>query len=468
MVQLNRSMMERYEIPDRRPQTLRALIFGAGRLMLGGVARMLDQANEAGADVGACCVTGQAAALNAQDGMFTLRIGGEDADGQPVRSERVVQSVLMAVDPGKDYRALLERAQLPELEFMFVEAQGGSVQTALLARALYARWQADLPAPEVILVAEHAGTQTPAELTEGLRLVCADWGAEREFFAWLEGLSVRAMLCDTLCGRLDDAEAAREQRRMNYRDDFLAWAELYLNCVIDGEVPHRLRAACAGGDVALALERKSRILDAAMFLCTAAGFLWGADDFAGVLADAELRAWIGHAFFDELLPALPWSREEVAPEVISAFGRLENHMNRMPLLAVGEGAMRNFRHALLPTIRSHADAHMEAPGGLTLGLSAAIMLFAGARQDEGGEYEVLRGDARFALRDDPEILEAFSSLAHDMPADTLAYAALADRSIWGCDLREVPGLEMRVAYDLSAIQRSGFRESLRRRLKEWA
>jgi hypothetical protein len=48
-----------------------------------------------------------------------------------------------------------------------------------------------------------------------------------------------------------------------------------------------------------------------------------------------------------------------------------------------------------------------------------------------------------------------------MPAESLAYAALADRSIWGCDLRDIDGLEMRVMYDLSSIQRIGLRETIR-------
>ena len=85
MVQLSRSMMERYEISDRRPQTLRAVIFGADARMLGAVARMLDRANESGADLGAACVTGKAEALSAQDGMFTMLIRGEGLDGQSTR-----------------------------------------------------------------------------------------------------------------------------------------------------------------------------------------------------------------------------------------------------------------------------------------------------------------------------------------------------------------------------------------------
>ena len=142
-------------------------------------------------------------------------------------------------------------------------------------------------------------------------------------------------------------------------------------------------------------------------------------------------------------------------------------MNDMPLLDVGRDCMRSFRDAILPSMRAYAEENFEAPGKLAFGLAAAIMLCAGARANEAGEYEVLRGDARAVLHDDPEILAAFSRLSHDMPAETLAYAALADRSVWGDDLRQIDGLEMRVTYDLASIQRIGFRETLRNRLKAW-
>ena len=141
MVQLNRSMMERYEIADRRPQTLRAVIFGADQLMLGAVARMLDRANEGGADLGAACVTGKAAALNAQDGMFTMLIRGERMDGEVSREERVVQSVLLAADPRQDEKKFLALGLLPALEFVFVDAEADEGRSLLLAQLLYARFR---------------------------------------------------------------------------------------------------------------------------------------------------------------------------------------------------------------------------------------------------------------------------------------------------------------------------------------
>ena len=65
-----------------------------------------------------------------------------------------------------------------------------------------------------------------------------------------------------------------------------------------------------------------------------------------------------------------------------------------------------------------------------------------------------------------EVLEAFSRLDHDVPSETLAYAVLADRDLWGADLRQIDGLEFAVACDLSAIQRIGLRETLRLSEKE--
>ena len=136
-------------------------------------------------------------------------------------------------------------------------------------------------------------------------------------------------------------------------------------------------------------------------------------------------------------------------------------MNDMPLLEIGRGLLKHFSRTVLPAVRSWAEREFEAPKRLSLALSAAVMLYAGARRGDDGAFEVQRGEERFRLRDDEAILEAFSHLAHDVPSETLAYAVLADRDLWGADLREIDGLELAVACDLSAIQRAGLRETLR-------
>lgn len=459
MVQLNRSMMERYEIADRRPQTLRAAIFGADQMMLGGAARLLDRANEQGADAGAVCITRAAEALNAQDGMFTLLVRGDNEDGSHSSEERVVQSILKAVNPETEPEAMLKYAAEPGLEVIFLLAGCDGTVMGQLVRFLYARWQKKLAAPVIFLM---SGNVHPGNiLQQPLATLGFAWSENKEFCEWLRKAPVRSMLADTLCGGLDEAETAKARHDMNYRDDFIGWAEPHLSCTPEGDVPAWLSPVCETEDFAMACQHKARIFDTVVFLCVSVGYLCGMDTFAQVLRDEKLRDWIGHTFFEEVMPELPWSREEVTPWVISAFSRLENSMNSMPLLEVGRGMMYNFPRTVFPSIRDWAQREFEAPRRLSLALAAAIMLYAGARENEQGEYEVARGEKTAAIHDHPESLEAFSRLSHDMPAESLAYAALADWEIWGEDLRNVDGLEMRVCFDISSIQRIGLRETMR-------
>ena len=103
---------------------------------------------------------------------------------------------------------------------------------------------------------------------------------------------------------------------------------------------------------------------------------------------------------------------------------------------------------MLPVIRAYADEHFEPPKNLTVALSATIMLYADVRLRAEG-YETVVGEALIPVHENPEILEAFSVLASDMSPDSLAYAVLADRSLWGMDLREIDGLEDAVIANLA-------------------
>lgn len=451
MNQLNRSMMERYEIAEHRPGEMRAVLMGANRLMLGAAARLLDTAG-----IGALCVTPAAAALREQDGMFTLLVRGEE-NGRDVRREEVVQSILHALDPEEEFSALLENAAGPDLDFIFLSLNSDALEIALTARILYARWQAGQDMPLVILAGEHPAADRCEEMRESMLRLSCGWSDVQAFAAWLRPENFRTLLVDGFCGRLNENETAKARHDMNYRDDFIAWAEPTLNCTLQGEIPESLRPALQGGDFESACRKKARVMDSLVFLCVVSGFLAGKDTFADTLKDEKLRDWIGHAFFDEVMPALPYAREEIAPEVIAAFTRLENSMNDMPLLEIGRGLIGNLPRTLLPAIRSWAEKEFEAPEKLSLALCAAIMIYAGARINDRGEYEVLRGNDTCIIRDENEILEAFSCLSHDMPAESLAYAALADRAIWGEDLREIDGLEMRIAFSLASIQRVGWK-----------
>lgn len=427
MPRLGLQMAERYDIPVRDAPKVRAVLLGSDPLMLN-IARRLEECG-----VGAALLAPGAAALAEQDDMFTVLLRDEAST-----TERVVQSLRLVFDPAEDADALGECAA-EDVDFIIVHDDASGAELMLL-RAL-------LDALSVSPIIYAASDLPDPELIEAIK-------------ATLPGREARALMVDGLCGAFEPKELELQQRRMNYRDDFLIWAQPACELRSDG-------GALPGvdcDDYAAAFVNEARILGALEFLCVGAGFLSGKDGFHEVLSDEKLRAFVGRAFAEEILPDLPLSREDAAPQVIAAFGKLEDSANALPLTDIGHRLLSRLKYSVRDAFLRRCARDLEAPPLLTLALAATVMLYAGARE-EGGAYTVRRGEDAFALDDDSEHLESFARLAHDMPAESLAYAVLADRALWGCDMREADGLEQRLAGDLSSIQRNGFADTLRRRME---
>ena len=421
MPRLHPDMMARYEIEDHRPARVNAVQFGMSEALLGTVDRLIDDAR---AGIGIACVeadaSGYARRLDAQKGLYTVVIRGYVGE-EAVRREQVVQCVLSACGP----EGLEALASNPEIAL-------GIVDDAPAARALAARFaelRRDLGLDEIPL----------------LRL-----GED--------------MLPDSLAFRSEPDEARRECAEMNYLDDMLHLAEPYARLTI--RASDRLRAAFpldnAEGvrfaDEAafrLAARLRAQVFDAGLFLMAAAGWLNGCDTLSDCMRHERLRRFVGEGFTQEIMPALEdVDRAILERAVIDSFARYENPLNRNRILRAADHLLSRFTQGVFPMMKALEAENFEPPRRLSFALAATIMLYAGARrQPETGACAVARGKQAETLHDDPEALECFFTLAHDMPPESLAYAALADRELWGADLRQIEGLEARVALDLAAMQR---------------
>lgn len=462
MVQLGRSMMERYEIEDKRPETAKCVLFSADKLMLGAAARLMDEKN-----TGCICVTSAAETLNRQDGMFTLLVRGETIEGKRILEEKVIQSIVKALHPEKDYKAIRSSAADAAIEAFICHQDASDEETAMLALMLFERFRAGLAAPHILMIADMPQDNCIEKMRAAIRFIAGKWENGDNFSAWLDSAVFTRVLCESLSGRMEGAERENAWKKFNYKDELIAWAEPHMAFAADENAPEFLKDRLSGENYETACEKKKRIFDTAVFISACTGYISGMNTFAEVMKDEGMRGLIAHAFFDEILPLLPWSKDEIAPYVITSFERLENPMNAMPLMDIARDMLKNFPDTVLRSISAYADRTFEAPRCLSLALSAAIMLYAGARQAESGAYRVVRENASHVIADDEEILGSFARFSHDMPPETLAYAALADRSCWGADLRDIDGLEMRVAYDLAAIQRIGMRETVKLTLLEY-
>ena len=458
MQRLNRGMLRRYEIPEHAPSEIRAVQFGLGEALLGVADRLLDAACPS---LGIACVppegawTGEGAnpaeLLREQEGLYTLLVRGYRGD-TPVKDEVVVQSILCVAD---DVDAL---APAPALALGLLDTEAADFHACLnrAARLLAARQVAGLSGLWMLCLGEDAGCADRAR--DALAALSPGDG----FARWLrESCHFCPALADGLAFRAEAKEAARQCAVMNYADGMLHLAEPCAALTI--QAPAGLRTLLpvndGGGidivdDLSPVLNQKRRAFDAGLFAMAAPGWLLGCNTLSDCMKHERLRDFVGRCYAEELLPADPEARAALAPRVIQAFERFENPLNDNAILPSVRPLLGRFRRAALPIIRAWADERFEPPRRLSFALAATIMLYAGARPNARGRYEVYRGAQVFTLEDDPGALAVFATLSHDMPPEALAYAALADRELWqGEDLRQIDGLEARVALDIANLQR---------------
>ncbi len=197
-----------------------------------------------------------------------------------------------------------------------------------------------------------------------------------------------------------------------------------------------------------------------------AGMLAGLDTLRDCMKDDAIRAWQGHALLHEIMPCMGLGREVLDPVAMAVCRDMESPAVTQPLALLMQSAVRAWADQVLPTIKTFAEREEELPPCLCMSLAALIMLFAGARQEEDGRFTILKNGEKCYLNEDEEILASFSRLSCDMPAESLAYAALSDRAIWDTDLRELPGLEDLIADQLRDLQLLGLKDALEKSWKK--
>lgn len=446
MQALNRGMLGRYDIPEHMPSSVNIVQFGLGEALLATADRLIEAACPG---LGIACVcppdSREGDLLKRQDGLFTLLVRGYEGEA-PVKDEVVVQSVVRVIDDDAGLDAL---ALSPQLSLALIDTRDAGTQAALVqaARLIDRRHRAGMGGLGFICLGERA--DCAALTAAALAALAPEAAAECRFYP---------ALADSLAFRADADEAARQCAEMNYADGMLHIAEPFARLTV--QAPEGALGLAASprlrfvDDLAPVLAQRRRLYDGALFAMAAPGWLLGCDTLCACMRHERLRAFVGRCVYDELLPRDADARDADAPYVIECFERFENPLNKNALLRAAKPLLSRFAAGALPIIRDHARARFEPPRRLSFALAATIMLYAGARPDRQGRYTVARGEQTEPLVDDPEALAVFAAFSHDMPPETLAYAALADRELWGgADLRDIDGLEARVALDIANIQR---------------
>ena len=208
--------------------------------------------------------------------------------------------------------------------------------------------------------------------------------------------------------------------------------------------------------------RKQWMLGGAGVITAAVGALCGMNTIGAIMRDGDFRSLLGKALTEEIMPGLKISREEGLQYAARVCAYLENACGEEAWPAIGENLLARFVACVLPALAAYEKQNAALPSCLCFALSSLIMLYAGVRKNAEGEYRLPteKGDA--PVLEQEYALAAFSRMSCDMPPESLAYAALSDYEIWGCDLREIDGLEDKVTDQLRDMQLLGAKSALLR------
>jgi tagaturonate reductase len=362
------------------------LQFGAGRFLRAFVDRFLQNAHDAGQNVGRAVVVQstpgpRAALLQSRPAGFGVLVRGY-ADGQLVERRESVQAVSRALLAEDEWPAVLDVASTPELRYIVTNAtEAGYVLhpddrldstpprtlPAKLAQVLWRRFQRG--AEPLILL--------PCELIEGnarqLRELVATqaraWGLPTEFEQWLREK------CPWLCNLVDCIVTRPPDDHPLMREDpLLVCAEPYALWAIERPSDPAVElfthpAVRLVDDLKPFYLRKVRILNGLHSALVGKYFPAGFVTVQQVLEDPTALRWVRNLLYEEIVPTLVSQVEGVAQFADETLDRLRNPFLQHRLADIALNHADKLRVRLQPTFNEYQRLFGRAPPHLASALA---------------------------------------------------------------------------------------------------
>ncbi len=404
--------------------------------------------------------------VNAQDGLFHVVTEGLQ-DGQTVQETRLVSCVSNALSPYADYAAYLKLAQNPALEFVISNTTEAGI-TFDPADTTFETTPTSFPGKLTALLyrrfthfngaKEKALTIIPCELIEQngdqLRQIVlryADlWHLPAGFSAWVEQDTI---FCNTLVDRIVPGfpkdTSQQIQQKLGFEDNLLVKSEPFHLFMMEApaSVAKAFPAEQAGLQVKIVADltpyriRKVRILNGAHSALVPVAYLQGLRTVREAVEDEEAGAFIRETIFEEIIPTLDLSAQELQQFANDVIERFQNPFIHHELLSIALNSVSKFKVRVLPSILEYHRRKGQLPTRLLKSLAALILFYKG---DYNGE--------QIPLNDAPEVLAFFQSAwQKETPGETVQ-AVLANQDFWGADLTQVEGLQAAMTTQLKTLQ----------------
>jgi tagaturonate reductase len=468
MQPLNR---ETAQITQTRPT--KVIQFGEGNFLRGFVDWIIDILNEKTDFNGSVEIIqpldkGIWKLINEQDGLYHVVLEGIQ-EGQTVQENRLISCVSNALSPYADYQAYLQLGENPDLEFVISNTTEAGIafdpaDTAFdttpnsfpgkLTALLYRRFTHFNGAKDKAL------TIIPCELIEkngeNLRQTILQfaqfWNLPAEFTAWIEQDTI---FCNTLVDRIVPGfpkDTIQEiQQNLGFEDNLVVKAEPFHLWVI--EAPASVAKAFPAEQASLQVKfvddltpyrtRKVRILNGAHTALVPVAYLQGLRTVREAVEDEIAGTFIKEAIFEEIIPTLDLSAEELHQFANDVIERFQNPFIHHALQSIALNSVSKYKVRVLPSVLEYQKRKGHLPQRLLRSLAALILFYKGEYNGE-----------QTPVNDTPEVVEFFQAAWQKGSPEETVRTILAHQDFWGTDLTQVAGLESTVSRELAQLLQS--------------
>ncbi len=502
MKRLNKSLLDSdFAFPPdlaagKYPKELpkRIIQFGEGNFLRAFVDWMVHQLNKKGLFNGRVVVVqpikeGLAAAINEQDGLYTLLLRGLEG-GKRKEKKEIISSLSRCLNPYTEWDACLKCAEDPLVEFVISNTtEAGIVFEAeelvadrapqtfpgKLTAYLYHRFRHFRGDPDKGLVIipceliDRNGDNLRKAVLQYIRL----WKLPEEFYHWAaDHNQFLNSLVDRVVTGYPKDEIETITKSLGYEDSLVDTGELFHLWVIEGPkaISERLPFHKLGLDVVWTNDmapyrtRKVRILNGAHTSSVPAAFLYGLDTVGEMMDDEVMGKFVRQIIFDEIMPSIDLDQAMLKNFAAEVIERFRNPYIKHYLLSILLNSSSKFKARVLPSITEYYRLNGKLPEKLTFSLAALISVYKNGKV-EGGGMKATRASGEFVMKDDLWVLEFFEQAwsGFDGSRDAalrVAAAVLTNSRLWGKDLSSVSGLVDLVAEYLHDIDSRGIKDTV--------
>lgn len=451
--------MERLKRKEACKLTERVLQFGEGNFLRGFVDWMFDRLNkENGGDFGVVVVQpinmGPVVDfLNEQDGLYDLYLRGLQ-NGEKVEETRVVECITRGINPYTQNDEFFKCALNPDLRYIVSNTTEAGIEykpgqsaddfdnntfPGRLTMFLKKRFDAGLPG--FLLLPCELIDNNGAVLKDCVLKYADDFGYGDEFKKWVETENYfTSTLVDRIVTGYPRDTAKQMEEEYGHLDNVINTAEIFHLWVIQGDKKYseELPFTKIGlnvlwtDDVTPYKKRKVRILNGAHTMMVLAAHLAGLETVKEAMDDELIFSFMKQGVFDEIIPTLDLSKEELVQFANDVIERFQNPFIKHYLLSIALNSVSKYQVRVLPSVLEYIKMNNKEPKCLVFSLAALIAFY---RTD--------------AANDNPDVMEFMKTASVD--------DILAKTEYWGTDLSM---LKPTIESHLKAIDEKGIRAAM--------